>query len=274
MLRIDDGDFLKLISYIKEQYGINLYGKRTLVESRLSGMMTRRGFKNYSDYLKYCFSDVSGGEMRLLVNALTTNHTFFMREPEHFIFMRDTVLPYLKEKNGAGRSMRIWSAACSSGEEPYTAAIFISEFLNREKPLWDTRILATDISVGMLSAAQKGIYPKKSAELLPAGLLAKYFTSVDGEHIKISADIRKEVIFKEFNLMDAIPFKKAPFDIIFCRNVMIYFENDVKAGLLERLYNVLAPGGYLFIGHSESMPRSVRLFENAAPAVYRRPLNG
>ncbi|MCH5324154.1 MAG: protein-glutamate O-methyltransferase CheR [Eubacterium sp.] len=272
-MRIDDRDFDRLVNYIKDAYGINLEGKRALVEGRLGSMLTERGFNGYTEYLDRCFMDLRGSEMQQMVNSLTTNHTFFMREPEHFTFLNDTVLPHMVRKNSAKRSMRIWSAGCSSGEEAYTAAMFISEYLGREKHYWDTRILATDISVKILAAAQNGVYPRKSAQQLPDGWVDRYFTDVDGERIKISKEIRDGVIFKMFNLMDEIPFKKEPFDLIFCRNVMIYFEKETRAKLLERFYDVLRPGGYLFIGHSEGIPREMKKFEYIAPAVYRKPLD-
>ncbi len=273
MLRIDDASFERLIEYIKTNFGIDLSGKKKLVESRLSIMLAERGFKDYKEYLARCFSGDKNGEIVMLVNSLTTNHTFFMREPEHFRFLSDTVLPYLVEKNSAKRCMRIWSAGCSSGAEAYTAAMCISEYLRGERHKWDTRILATDISVKILSEAQAGIYPRKSIQSLPDGWESRYFLPIGQDKIKICREIRENVIFRVFNLMDEIPFKKAPFDLIFCRNVMIYFDKSTRAALINRFCNALAPGGYLFVGHSEGMPRGITGLKYVAPAIYRKPLN-
>lgn len=285
LLRINDAEFKTLTDFILDNYGINLTKKRVLIEGRLGNMLNERGFDSYTEYLNVCFSDTTGKELEQLMIKLTTNHTFFMREPEHYKFLSETALPIIKSENRDSRCMRIWSAGCSSGEEAYTTAMLISEFLKTEKPQWDTRILATDISLKILAGAQAGIYKKSSTANLPEYWIKKYFTDYDNESLKVNDDLRKEVIFKRFNLMDEIPFKKAPFDIIFCRNVMIYFTKETKTALLKRFFEVLRPGGYLFIGHSESIPRNEAVlrdkskamgdclgYEYIKPAIYRKPI--
>lgn len=148
----------------------------------------------------------------------------------------------------------------------------INEFLGSEKPNWDTRILATDISLKTLSSAQTGIYNANGMSDLPKEWIHKYFDSCGEDRYKVKSRLRKEVIFRIFNLMEEIPYKRAPFDLIFCRNVMIYFELETKVELVKRFYDVLRPGGYLFIGHAESIPRDATKYEYIKPAIYRKPL--
>ena len=272
MLKITDNEFNRLVSFMRERYGINLSHKRTLIEGRLGNMLFERGFKNYDEYLDCCMNDRSGKELDGLLIKLTTNHTYFMREPEHFTYLTSTVLPFIKQANAKSKTMHIWSAGCSSGEEAYTTAMHISEFLGSEKSSWDTRILATDISLKTLAGAQNGVYLESGLTDLPPGWLEKYFDRIDGEKCKVKPALRNEVIFRSFNLMEPIPFKKAPLDLIFCRNVMIYFEMETKLALVKRFYDVLRPGGYLVICHAESIPRDSTDYEYIKPAIYRRPL--
>jgi len=205
----------------------------------------------------------------VLIDKITTNHTFFMREADHFYYFRDTVLPYLtrtvKEKD-----LRIWSAGCSTGEEPYTLAMIIDEFLGREKMLWNSKILATDISAKVLDVAQRGIYSNEEIASLPAQWRLNYFKKFNHEKSILIDRIINEVIYRKFNLMEGIfPFKRK-FHVIFCRNVMIYFDNKTKDELVNKYYQQLEPGGYLFIGHSESLNRETTRLKYIMPAVYRK----
>ena len=272
MLKISDNEFDRLVKFMRDNYGINLSHKRTLIEGRLGNMLIERGFKSYDEYLDCCLSDKSGQELDGLLIKLTTNHTYFMREPEHYSFLMSTVLPFAKKVNESNKSMHIWSAGCSSGEEAYTTAMHINEYLGKDKTFWDTRILATDISLKTLAGAQNGIYQTSGLSDLPPGWVDKYFDRINEEKCKIKPSLRKEVIFRTFNLMEPIPYKKAQFDLIFCRNVMIYFEMDTKIALVKRFFDVLRPGGYLFIGHAESIPREATKYEYIKPAIYRKPL--
>jgi len=266
-IKITDAEFKRLIKFMHKTYGIDLSRKRTLIEGRLSNLIAEKGLTNFTDYLNIVFADESGKETVMLVNKLTTNHTFFMREPQHFDFMKSIFLPYV-EKNVKNRDVRIWCAASSSGEEPYTLAMTIDDYFGPRKTGWDLRILATDISTNVLQKAQKAVYNAEALRELPASWKAKYFTrNVDGTYTVIDR-IRKEVIFKEFNLMDKIVYKK-PFDLISCRNVMIYFDTPTKADLIERFYDVTKPGGYLFIGHAESVPKNSR-YTFVLPAIYQK----
>ncbi|PYG84351.1 chemotaxis protein methyltransferase CheR [Ruminiclostridium sufflavum DSM 19573] len=270
MLTITDEEFLQLAAYIKENYGINLKEeKKALVSGRLYNVLLQNNINNYSEYVKYIFEDKTGTAVTTLVNKITTNHTFFMREAEHFYYLRDSILPYLTAK-GKDKDIRIWSAGCSSGEEPYTLAMLIDEFLGKEKIFWDSRVLATDISDRVLELAKNGVYSNEGIEALPASWKANYFSKISMEKYEIIDKIKSEIIFRKFNLMDeTFPFRRK-FHVIFCRNVMIYFDEQTKHKLVEKFYNSLERGGYLFIGHSESLNRKETKFKYLRPAVYRK----
>lgn len=274
MLNLTDNEFQRLTSYMQTKFGINLTHKRTLVEGRLNNYLLERGIKSYSEYLDIVMADGTGNEITTIINKLTTNHTFFMREPEHYNFLRNTILPNL-EKTLKTKEIRIWSAGCSSGEECYTTAMLLDDYFGTKKSQWDSRILATDISMKVLTKASEGIYQNEGMKDLPPSWITKYFKSINKEDSQINETIKKEVIFKTFNLMDPMPQKyiQNPFDLIFCRNVMIYFDMKTKTDLVNRFYTALKPGGYLFVGHAESVQRDATLFEYIKPAIYRRPLN-
>ena len=269
MLKLTDTDFMRLVSFIKTSYGINLEKKRILIEGRLTNMLTEKGYKDYKTYLDVVFNDPKGQEMINLVNKLTTNHTFFLREPEHFEYLKTVVLPYL-EQTVKDHDIRIWCAASSTGQEPYTLAMTIDEYFGEKKSQWDCKILATDIDTDVLTKAKQGIYSEDMIKDVPEKWLNKYFVKINSNHYQVIERIRKEIIYKQFNLMDNIVYKK-PFDLISCRNVMIYFDLETKSALIERLYDATKPGGYFFIGHAENVQKATR-YEFVKPAIYRKPL--
>ena len=268
---ISDKEFDKLSKYIKSNYGINLKEeKKALLIGRLRNVLMQKNFKNFSEYYDYIISDKTGVAATTLIERISTNHTFFMREADHFKYFQDTVLPYLKKTVGRSKDLRIWSAGCSSGEEPYTLAMIIDEFFGNEKAQWDTKILATDISNKVLETAKKGIYDNEKMATLPSNWKLKYFKQVNGDCSEIIDRIKNEVIFRRLNLMDEkFPFRKK-FNVIFCRNVMIYFDSQTKKKLVEKFYDLMEYGGYLFIGHSESISRGETRFKYIKPAVYRK----
>ncbi len=272
-MEITDREFERLVGYMHDNYGINLSSKRVLIQGRLGNMIRERGFKSYGEYIDAVLADKSGVEVTTILNKLTTNHTYFMREPEHYTFMRETVLPWAVA-NARGNELRIWSAGCSSGEEGYTTAMLLDDYFGVKKAQWDTRILATDISETVMEKAKKGIYTEDGMKGLSPEWKQRYFTKITDGMYEIVPAIKKELIFKHFNLMDPMPekYKQRPFDLIFCRNVMIYFDQPTKNALVNRFYDVLKPGGYLFIGHAESVARSETKFKYIKPAIYRRPL--
>lgn len=270
MLAITEQEFKQLSGYIKANYGIYLKTeKMALVTGRLQNVLLQAGFQNFTDYYNYLVSDKSGDAVVTLVDKITTNHTFFMREADHFYFFRDKILPLLAVtvKN---KDLRIWCAASSSGEEPYTLAMILDEYFGKEKALWDTKILATDISEHILAVARKGVYGNEKISPLPVHWKLNYFKRYDDESSVIIDRIRNEVLYRKLNLMDDVfPFRKK-MQVIFCRNVMIYFDNETKTRLVEKLYDQLENGGYLFIGHSESLNREVTKFKYVMPSVYRK----
>lgn len=268
MIKLTDKEFLDLTTMIHGRYGINLAKKRILIEGRLSNTLREKNLSSFDQYLSILNHDATGSEITLLLNKITTNHTFFMRENEHFDFLINKVLPYF-EKNHLDRDLRIWSAGCSSGQEPYTIAMAMDEYFGARKHRWDTKILATDISMNALDKGRNAIYPSESLEIIPDAWRNKYFVDLKDGTYQICKEIRSEVIFKPFNLMDPFQFKK-PFDLIFCRNVMIYFDEATKESLVSKFYQWTAKSGFLFIGHSEVLNRSVTNYHYIKPAIYQK----
>lgn len=270
MITITNKEFEQLSTYIKSNYGIYLKPeKTTLVIGRLQNVLVQNGFRSFTEYYDYLVNDKTGLAVSTLLDKITTNHTFFMREADHFTYFKDTVLPYIISSS-TERDLRIWCAGCSSGEEPYTLAMIIDEELGKEKLYWDAKILATDISTKVLEEAKRGIYSNKEIETLPSKWRLAYTKKIDAENSELVDKIKNEVIFRKFNLMEKVfPFKKQ-FHVIFCRNVMIYFDEKTKNTLVNKYYDLLVPGGYLFIGHSESLNRETTRFKYLQPAVYRK----
>ncbi|MDD3174118.1 MAG: protein-glutamate O-methyltransferase CheR [Herbinix sp.] len=270
MITITQKEFGQLTTFIKSNYGIHLKAeKEALVIGRLQNVLVQNGFKSFSEYYEYLMADKTGIAVSTLLDKITTNHTFFMREAEHFTFFKDIVIPYL-ETVVSNRDLRIWCAGCSSGEEPYTLAMILEEYFEKNKLLWDKKVLATDISNKVLDEAKKGVYANKEIETLPAKWKLSYINKIDTESSVICDKIKNEVIFRKFNLMETIfPFKRK-FHVIFCRNVMIYFDDKTRSNLVNKFCNLLEPGGYLFIGHSEALNRDETSLKYVMPAVYRK----
>lgn len=270
MITITKKEFSQLADYIKKYYGIYLKEeKQALLVGRLQNVLIEKGFNNFSEYYNYIVSDKTEAAVTTLINKITTNHTFFMREVEHFKYFAEKTLPEIAKK-AKDKDLRIWSAGCSSGEEPYTLAMIIDEFFGEEKRLWNTKILATDISDRVLEEARKGLYRNEKIATLPANWRLKYFYNYSDERFRIVDHLKEEVIFRKFNLMDKIfPFKRK-FHVIFCRNVMIYFDTQTKQELVNKFYDALEYGGYLFIGHSECLNRDHTKFQYVMPSVYRK----
>ena len=268
MLKLTDDDFNRLVDYMKKNYGINLEKKRILIEGRLSNMVTSRGFKSFKEFIDFAFADKSGNETIQLVNKLTTNHTFFMREPEHFEFLKSTILPYLEKNNARERTINMWCAASSTGQEPYSLLMTIDDYFGANASRWNIKFLATDIDTDVLRTAREGIYTTDMIKDIPDKWLSKYFVKKDDKSYQVIDRLRNQINFKQFNLMDKIVCSQ-PYDFISCRNVMIYFEQATKNALIERFYDVTRDGGYLYIGHAESVGRDTR-YKYIKPAVYRR----
>ncbi len=266
MLYLTDEEFKYIVKLMKDFCGVNLIQKRPLIEGRLGNFVTENGYTNYMDYFRSL--EKNPDELINIVNKLTTNHTYFMRENEHFAFYQDTVLPWV-DKTLKTKDLRVWSAACSSGQEPYTLALITQEYLGHSASQWDSTILASDISNKVLTQAKSGIYELEDVEKMPPEWIKKYFKKVDEKHFQVAESLRKKIAFRNFNLLDPFKFKQ-PFQAIFCRNVMIYFDLPTKEAIVNKHYDALLPGGYFFIGHSESLSGVNHKFKYVSPSIYRK----
>lgn len=269
MKQITDKEFNLIRTYIKQKYGINLGDeKKSLVYSRLRNVLSDLQLENFSEYYDYLVNDKTGKASIVFIDKMTTNHTYFMREVDHFYYFRDTVLPYLEE-NVKNKDLRVWCAGCSSGEEAYTLEIMMNDYF-KGKSDWDTELLATDISTNVLKKALDGIYSKEQIKPLDERWKKEYFEDVDAENVRVSQSIKNKITYRKFNLMEGkFPFKKK-FQVIFCRNVMIYFDNETRSKLVEKFYEASEEGAYFFIGHSESLNNTNTKYKYIMPAVYRK----
>ena len=273
MMKMTDREFRQLRELVYERLGINLTEKkRSMLIGRLQKLLRTSSFNNFQDYYEYLVSDSSMTAMTELINRVTTNYSFFYRGKSHFEFFIQSALPEvvasLKKRNS--RDLRVWTAGCSTGEEPYMLAILMREFFGNEYGMWDGGILATDISEKVLNFALQGVYPEDRTKEIPVQLKNKYLNKLNDGQLAIKDSIKREVVFRKFNLKNThYPFQK-PFQIIFCRNVMIYFDKQTRDTLLHRFYEATEPDGYLFIGHSETLGREQNLYKYIMPAVYKR----
>jgi len=273
MLSLDERELVDISGFIKEKYGVNLENKSTLIEGRLGCYLKSKGFESYGAYFEYAKTEPSGAEMANLLNRLTTNHTFFMRENDHFEFFARVALPWI-ELQSDGRDLRLWSAGCATGEEPYGLSIYILEYLRerrRMKSAFDSTILASDISEKALSVASEGVYLGENLSAISPGLVSRYFTDLGDGTYRVTPELRANVAFKKINLLDPVNARK-PYHTIFCRNVMIYFDAKTRSALVDRFYRAMAPGAWLFVGHSESLTNYSKKFTYVQPSVYRKPL--
>ncbi len=266
---ITDSEFKRIVVYVKSNFGIDLSQKRVLVGGRLENYLVRNGYANYDEYMTKVESDPKGEAAVDLVNVLTTNHTYFMRESAHFDYMKRVVLPWAKQKAAREKDLRIWCGASSTGEEPYTLAMVLLDFFGIEHSLWDTRVLATDISTRVLEHASRGIYLKEEIAPLPPNWKRRFFKQISDEEFRVKDELKREVIFRQFNLMNQFPFKRK-FHVVFLRNVMIYFQDDTKYNLIKKIYDYMEPGGYLFIGTTENLNRNKTQFQYVQPSIYRK----
>jgi len=267
---LTDSEFGVLRDYIYDTIGINLGNeKKSMVYSRLRTVLKDGNFENFNKYFDYLKNDRTGEAVTQFIDKITTNHTFFMRETDHFDYFKDTVLPYIEKEYGTAKDLRLWCAACSSGEEAYTLQIIITEYFAKD-PSWNKEMLATDISTKVLDKAVAGVYSDESLRPLSDRWKKEYFRKTGNDQSAVADSIKRNVVFRRFNLMDdRFPFKKK-FQVIFCRNVMIYFDSKTRDELVNKFYDNMEQGGYLFIGHSESLNQTKTAFKYAMPAVYRK----
>jgi chemotaxis protein methyltransferase CheR len=259
--------FEKVSRFVYRFSGINLKtGKEALVRARLMKRVRALRLENIDAYMKYLQSAEGARELGDMVDAMTTNKTGFFREAEHFNFMREKLLPEIKTSK-----MRFWTAACSSGEEPFSLAITLRESLS-DIDSRDCLILATDISRRMLQKAWRAVYSQEAIRDLPAPIVRKYFHKITegaSPGFQVTDSIRGLVRFAWLNLMNPWPMS-GPFNVIFCRNTMIYFDRGTQQKLITRFWDLLAPGGYLFVGHSEGLSGVSHKFSYVQPAIYKK----
>lgn len=265
-------EFQYLASIVYDLSGIVLKDhKKNMVYSRLARRLRELKLTSFRDYCDLLKSKASGDEIGFLINAITTNLTKFLREPHHFDHMVGTALPELSQEaaRSGSRRLRVWSAGCSSGEEPYSIAMSLAEGF-RGLASWDARILATDLDTSMVARATAGVYPAAAFTELPGNSHDRYFRSTRNSDERSASDsLRKLITFKKLNLLRQWPMK-GPFDIIFCRNVMIYFDTETKTRLVQRFADLLKPGGWLYIGHSESLLDDQSAFTLSGRTIYRK----
>ncbi|UER67262.1 protein-glutamate O-methyltransferase [Borrelia sp. BU AG58] len=271
-IHIKPNELSRLIKIVYNNFGINLSEKKKLlIESRLSSTIRAKNFGNFTDYINYLENNTSQMSLIELVDRISTNHTYFFREPNHFDFLEKKLLPKMigQMPQSGEKEIRIWSAGCSSGEEPYTIAMIINEHINNNKIYLKTKILATDISITVLKEASRGIYPGDRVKNLPKHLKLKYLNQLKNDKFEVKDALKTMVQFKKLNLMDEyFPFKKK-FDLIFCRNVMIYFDEATRDLLAEKFSKHLKDDCFLLIGHSETI-RGNKNFEYVMPATYKK----
>jgi chemotaxis protein methyltransferase CheR len=267
--QLSRAELAQIVRLVYERSGITLHdGKRALIMARLQKRLHAGGFSSFSAYLRHVERDTTGAELTTLLDAIATNHTSFFREPQHFDLLRSRILPELL---GRSEPVRIWSAACSTGEEPTTLAITLAEALPAHE-FARARILASDLSTRALATAKAGVYSLERVSEIPPVLLRKYFERGMGAQdglVRVAAALRSRIDYRQVNLMDTSSVWES-FDVIFCRNVMIYFDRAVQERVVAQLERRLAPGGYLFIAHSESLNGVAHSLRWVAPAMYRK----
>jgi len=275
LISISDQEFKLFSSFIYDHFGINLTeAKRALLVNRLQKILRQYGYDSFEAYFEAIQQDRSGQGISELIDAVSTNHTFFFRESAHFDFMMREALPETMNRllQTNSRDLRVWCAAASTGEEPYVLAMLIRGYLGTQHSQWSAGVLATDISNRALETAAKGEYTSERLEQVPPRYKNTYFEKIGADRYRVKESLRKEVLFRRFNLMNpTFPFKQ-PFHIIFCRNVMIYFDHRTRDELVNKLFHFTQPGGYLFIGNAETLGRGSCPYRYLAPSIYQKGL--
>ncbi len=274
--RLTDKEFQFLCQFVYQVAGIVLNdSKREMVYRRLTRIIRERKLSSFSEYCQI-LKDNTEREKDYFINAITTNLTSFFREQHHFEYLMATELPRLLDKNKVSKRIRIWSSASSTGEEPYSIATTVHEACKNYLSSWDIKILATDIDSDVLAKGKAGVYDERRIEDIPEKYKKEYFSKGIGENaskVKVDNRLKNLLTFKQLNLLHEWPMK-GPFDIIFCRNVIIYFDKPTQQDLFERYYELLAPGGLLILGHSENLGNYQKYFENVGRTIFRKPALG
>lgn len=274
---MSDKEFERLSEFIFREYGIKMpKHKKLMLQGRLRSRLKERNFTGFGQYIEFLFSS-EGQQIELIhmIDVVTTNKTDFFREPDHFDFLFNNVLSEYKNRTPSGKTFNIWSAGCSSGEEPYTIAIILNEF-KALHPGFEFKILATDLSSRVLDFAQTAVYPENKVDVIPLSLKKNYLLKSKDKvkkEVRIVASLRNSVTFERQNLMHLDKYNKSDFDVIFCRNTLIYFDRPTQIKVVNELVNKLNNRGYLFIGHSESLLNEHWLpIERVAPTIYKKKI--
>lgn len=272
---LSDSQFQHLSEFIHTNVGIKMPAeKRLMVQSRLANRLKVLGMNNYDDYLKFTFSNTAQGseEIALMINAITTNLTVFFRENSHFEYLSNVVLPELAQQNL--KKVELWSAGCSSGQEPYTLSIVMQEFIREnQNSINDYSILATDISSKVLDKAIDAVYPMNEVENLSYDIKKRYFLKSKNQEnptVRVKPETRQKVNFARLNFMDSSYPKTTQKNVIFCRNVLIYFDKKTQESVVRKLLEHLAPGGYLFLGHSETIFGMDLPLKTVGPTIFKK----
>ncbi len=268
VLELTEKDFRRIRTLVYDRFGISLSdAKRTLVQGRLHKTVRQQGFRTFTEYTDDLEQNTNTQRLLSLVDQISTNHSYFFREADHFEYLASTIVPELQDRGVRPRDLRIWSAGSSEGQEPYTLAMVLHNRFGGFNE--DSGILATDISVTALQKSIAAVYPREVLRSVP-DQYKKYFHHINDEQVRVVEAIRASILFKRLNLIqDRFPFRNQ-FHIVLCRNVMIYFDAGTKQALVSRFAECLANGGYLLIGHSETLGRGVRGFRYLKPTVYQR----
>ena len=263
-LRITDQEFINLRDFIYAECGIHIADNRKyLLENRLGNRLKKLNLKNFDEYYNLLRFDVGrAAEMKKLFEVITTNETSFYRNPPQLkVFQEEVLTQVLAQCRTQGKRLRIWSAGCSTGEEPYTISMIIHGMLKTEVPSWDIRITANDLSDRVLESARKGVYNDYTLRTTSPEILEQYFDVENGQN-RVKQDVKKLVSFGQINLRDRVQVKRVErSQVVFCRNVIIYFDDEMKKRAINAFYDNLLPGGYLIIGHSESLHNITRAFK-------------
>lgn len=270
--KLSAADFVKLSNFIYKQYGIKMpEAKHIMLQSRLQKRLRALQIPTFSEYVDFVFSPRGSDEVIHMMDVVSTNKTDFFRENQHFEFLLDTVLPELFDVHHQN-FVRVWSAGCSSGEEPYTIAMVMSEFGLKSRG-FDFQIMGSDLSTIVLEKAVQAIYPEEHAEVIPYDLKKKYLLRSKDRlkpTVRIAPEIRRKVSFTRQNFMDDVFDAPTNFDIIFCRNMLIYFDRKTQESVINKLCRHLRPGGFFFLGHSESVTGIDVPLQQIKPTVFRR----
>jgi chemotaxis protein methyltransferase CheR len=267
---LQDSDFRQIVKLVMDTAGIVLSEKkRAFILGRLGRRLRVLGLSDFTQYCRLLESPDGDAERHNLINAITTNHTSFFRESHHFDYLAKTILPALDEARGnrPGR-LRIWSAGCSTGEEPYTIAMTLRGY-QPSLAGWDVKVLATDLDTNVVAHAAAGAYDPERLESIPAAYRKRYVTERPDGHALMNDELRSLIMFAPLNLLESWPMT-GPFDVIFCRNVVIYFDKPTQCRLFDRYADMLKPDGWLFVGHSESLANVTDRFNAVGRTIHRR----